>query len=159
GAGSVIAPVVNLRALRESLTLTWRHRGLCLELVRRDLGSQFAGQAIGRLWIVAHPLIMFGVYIFLFTVVLRVRIAASLDMPRDYATYILAGLAPWLATQLVLSRAPTALAAQANLVKQVVFPIEVLPVGIVVAAGVPLVTGLVVIFAWLVLLGNVPATL
>jgi len=159
GIRSAIAPVANVRALREGLASVWHHLGLCLELTRRDLGSQFAGQAIGRLWIVAHPLIMFGVYILLFTVVLRVNIEASLDMPRDYSTYILCGLAPWLATQQALARAPTALASQANLVKQVVFPIEVLPVGVVTAAGVPLVTGLVVILARLLLRGDVPATL
>ena len=108
GIRSAIAPVANVRALREGLASVWHHLGLCLELTRRDLGSQFAGQAIGRLWIVAHPLIMFGVYILLFTVVLRVNIEASLDMPRDYSTYILCGLAPWLATQQALARAPTA---------------------------------------------------
>ncbi|MEZ5849030.1 MAG: ABC transporter permease [Hyphomicrobiaceae bacterium] len=159
GVCTAIAPMVNLRALKEGLALVWRHRRLSLELIRRDLGSQFSGQAIGGLWIIAHPLVMFGVYIFLFTVVLKVRIATNLEMPRDYATYILSGLAPWLASQLVLARAPTALSAQANIVKQVVFPIEVLPVGVLAAAAVPLLTGLTVILAWLFTHGEFPVTL
>ncbi|MGE0769706.1 MAG: ABC transporter permease [Hyphomicrobiaceae bacterium] len=159
GIGSTVAPIVNIQAVREGVAAIWRNRRLCLELTRRDLGSQYAGQAIGRLWIVAHPLILFAVYIFLFTVVLRVKIAANLDMPRDYATYILSGLAPWLATQLVLSRATTALAGQANLVKQVVFPIEVLPVGVIIASGVPLLTGLVLLIGRMLLGGDAPWTL
>src|SRR5207248_1336205 len=50
------------------------------------------------------------------------------EMPRDYPTYLLAGLLPWLACAEAMMKGTGALVANANLVKQVVFPIEVLPV-------------------------------
>ena len=158
-SGSAVAPEANVRALRESVALLWRHRALCFELIRRDLGSQFAGQAFGRFWIFGHPLILFGVYVFIFTIVLNTRISSSQEMPRDYTTYILTGLAPWLATQQVLARGPAALIGQASLVKQVVFPIEVLPLGAVIGAGIPLLVGIGVILARLIFLIDVPITI
>jgi lipopolysaccharide transport system permease protein len=159
-ASALIAPVANLRALRDGIAELWCHRALCLELARRDLGGQFAGQALGRFWIIAHPLMLFAVYIFIFGVVMKVRISQSVDMPRDYTTYIMSGLIPWLATQLVLARAPTTLISHANLVKQVVFPIEVLPVGAVIAASMPLLVGLSVMLIRTIALGlDVPWTI
>lgn len=49
-------------------------------------------------------------------------------MPLDYATYLLSGLIPWLAFQESMSKAAMVIVSNANLVKQFVFPAEVLPV-------------------------------
>lgn len=157
--GALFAPQANFQALRDGLSLLWRHRALCKEMVRRDISGQFMGQALGKFWIIGHPLILYVVYLFIFTVVFKTRLQSSLEMPRDYATYILAGLAPWLASQQALVRAPTALIAQANLVKQVVFPIEVLPLAAVVASGIPLLIGLaVIVLRSLFVTGDLPWT-
>jgi lipopolysaccharide transport system permease protein len=145
GIGGLIAPTANLQALSEGVRSLWHQRSLCIELARRDLGAQFAGQVLGAFWIIGHPLLLFGVYVFIFAVVMKVRIATSLDMPRDYSTYILAGLIPWLSVQQSLTRSAGALIAQAGLVKQVVFPIEVLPLGAVLISFVPLAVGLLIV--------------
>lgn len=130
-----------------------------MEMVRRDLRGQFAGQFFGAFWIFGHPIIQFCVYIFIFAVVFKTRIETSVDLPRDYTTYILVGLVPWLFIQQSLVRASTSLVAQANLVKQVVFPIEVLPCCAVLVSLVPLVVGLAVIAAYtLVTQGMLPWT-
>lgn len=157
--GAALSPKANFAILRDALRTIVRNRSLAYELNRRDLGSQFAGQILGSLWIIGHPLMLFAVYVFIFGVVLKVRMPEAADMPRDYITYILAGLAPWLATQQALARAPVVLVTQASLVKQVVFPIEVLPVGAVVQAAVPLFIGLVVVMLRsLVVQGDLPWT-
>ncbi len=158
--GAVAAPRANLRALEECAASLWRHRSLSWEMIKRDLGGQYAGQVLGRLWIIGNPLILYAVYVFIFGVVIKTRLTQDLDMPRDYTTYILAGLAPWLATQQALARTPTALISQSNLVKQVVFPIEVLPLGAIVAASIPLLIGIaVVLIRSLLLDGNLPVTI
>jgi lipopolysaccharide transport system permease protein len=159
-ANALVAPIANVRALYEGIAELWRHRALCLELARRDLGGQFAGQTLGSFWIIGHPLTLFGVYVFIFGVVMKVTIPASNDMPSDYTTYILSGLIPWIASQHVLARAPTTLIAHANLVKQVVFPMEVLPVGAVIAASIPLLVGLAVVLVRALVFGlGLPWTL
>ena len=55
-------------------------------------------------------------------------------MPLDYTTYLLSGLIPWMAFQESMAKGATVIVGNANLVKQVVFPVEVLPVKGVIAS-------------------------
>jgi lipopolysaccharide transport system permease protein len=124
----------NGKACGELLRLAFRYRQLTWEMTRREITDRYAGQIIGSLWAFAHPLLLMGVYVFLFAVVMRVEVGGTPDMPFDYPTYLLAGLIPWIACAEVMSKGVVALTASANLVKQVVFPLEVLPIKGVLAA-------------------------
>jgi len=154
GLWNLSSPVSNFQSLRHAIALLWKNRNLCRELVRRELGAQFAGQALGPFWIIGHPMMLFCVYIFVFVVVFKTRIAESQEMPRDYTTYILSGLAPWLFVQHALVRGANALIGQASLVKQVVFPVEVLPFAAVVTSLVTLAVGLTTLTAYSLFFGD-----
>jgi lipopolysaccharide transport system permease protein len=124
----------NAQALLEAFRLLSAHRTLALEMARREVTERYAGQVLGLFWTVAHPLFMMGLYVFVFVVVFQTKISASVgEMPLDYTTYILAGLIPWLSLQESLSKSATALTSNANLIKQIVFPVELLPVKAVLA--------------------------
>lgn len=99
-------------------------RAIIGELARRDLVEQHAGQIAGPIWLFIHPLMLFIVYAFFFTLVFRVRI--GLGGPTDYVLYLLSGLAPWLLTQDVLVKSSQIMLANASIVKKVQFPIEAL---------------------------------
>ena len=101
-----------------------QHRSLVLEMARREMVDMHAGQVAGVVWLIVHPLLLFVVYAFLFTVVFKVRIAGR--GPNDYVIYLFSGLVPWLLTQDVLSRTANVLVANISIVKSVMFPIEVL---------------------------------
>ena len=144
--GDLFSLPQNVAAVRSVLRVYWQHRALVLELTkRRDLGSQYRGQALGSFWVIGHPIIQLLVYIFVFVVVFKIRIPASLGVPRDYTAFILAGLVPWLAIQQSLVRSATALVARSNLVRQVAFPIEILPFGAVLVSVVAEVIGFVIV--------------
>lgn len=102
----------------------WKQRSLVWEMTRRELTDMHAGQAAGIVWLIAHPLLQFMVYAFLFTIVFQVRIAGRDSS--DYLVYLFSGLAPWLMVQDVLSRAPNIILANQSIVKKVMFSIEVL---------------------------------
>lgn len=148
GIFNLSSPKVNFRALRDVIALLWKNRALSRELVRRELSNQVVGEAFGAFWIIGHPVMLFCVYIFVFVVVFKTRIAESVEMPRDYTTYILSGLVPWLFVQQSLVRGANALVGQANLVKQVVFPVEVLPFAAVVTSLVTLGVGLAILIVY-----------
>lgn len=154
GVWNLSRPVSNFNSFCEAVGILWKNRSLCRELVRRELGSQFAGQALGAFWIIGHPMMLFCVYIFVFVIVFKTRISESLDMPRDYTTYILSGLVPWLFVQQALVRGANALVGQANLVKQVVFPVEVLPVAAVLVSLVTLGVGVAILTAYSLFAGG-----
>src|SRR5262245_55276386 len=104
----------------------YRNRALAFAMAKREVSDRYTRQMLGSAWAVAHPLIHVLVYIFVFEVVLKLRIENTVAMPMDYVAYLLAGLIPWLAVQEALTKGSTVITANASLVKQVVFPLEVL---------------------------------
>jgi lipopolysaccharide transport system permease protein len=115
----------------EFYSLLKQQRDLILEMTRRELTDRYAGQALGFLWIFVHPLILMGVYIFIFNFVFKVRLQSGL--PMDYPVYLLSGLIPWLSFAESLGKSGAVMVSNSNLVKQVVFPLEILPVKSVLA--------------------------
>jgi lipopolysaccharide transport system permease protein len=130
---SALNPKNNFQAFQELISLLTRHRQLTYELARREISERYSGQLFGTLWTIGHPLVLIFVYIFVFAFVFKTRVGGSTDMPLDYTSYILAGLIPWLAFQDSMMKASTVITSSANIVKQVIFPLEVLPVKSVVA--------------------------
>lgn len=106
-------------------------------MARREISDRYAGQAFGLIWAVGHPLFMISLYVFIFTVVFKTKIGGTLTLPQDYVTYILAGLLPWMAFQDSMNKSCTAIVANTNLVKQVVFPLEVLPAKGILSSMLP----------------------
>jgi lipopolysaccharide transport system permease protein len=118
----------NGQALLELLLLLRRHSQLTWEMTKREIADRYAGQAIGTVWTFAHPIIQMAVYVFIFSYVFSTRMVVETGSPFDFTAYILAGLIPWLAFSESMSKAASVIVGNANLVKQVVFPLEVLPV-------------------------------
>jgi lipopolysaccharide transport system permease protein len=103
-------------------------------MARRELTDQHEGQMLGVLWPFFHPLILMTVYALVFGFVFKLKISHNVgQLPLDYTAYLLAGLVPWLAFQACLTKSCTAVSSQASLVKQVVFPLEVLPTRVAIA--------------------------
>ncbi|MEO8358555.1 MAG: ABC transporter permease [Vicinamibacteria bacterium] len=130
---SLISPRRNIQAFREGLQVLISRRYLIYELARREVSDRYAGQFFSRFWTIGHPLILLTTYVFVFGYIFKTRMGGTAGQPFDYTSYLLAGLIPWLAFQEVMAKAGSVIVANANLVKQVIFPIEVLPVKSVVS--------------------------
>ncbi|SLM50325.1 ABC-2 type transporter [Nitrospira japonica] len=111
-------------------------RRLVWQMAKREVRDRYAGQALGTLWAVAHPILLMGLYLFLFTFVFPSRVPFG-GGQGSAVTYILAGLIPWLTVADAMSRGTGAIVNEAGLVKQVVFPVEILPIKSVLASGLP----------------------
>jgi lipopolysaccharide transport system permease protein len=127
------------------LTRIVQRRALLWELVRRDLSEAYAGSMLAGFWAILHPVFLISLYLFVFGFVFTARLGAELPEAPDFAVYMLTGLSCWLAMQGALARSTTSLLASSNLVKQVVFPIELLPIRSVISAQLPLLIGIVVV--------------
>lgn len=123
----------NTQILLELLGVLKRFRVLIFELARREITDRYTGQLFGSFWTFVHPAVVILVYVFLFNVVFESKTAGTQLMPLDKTTYILAGIIPWLCFAEALGKASTVIIVNANLVKQVIFPVEVLPIKGVVA--------------------------
>jgi lipopolysaccharide transport system permease protein len=129
-------------ALSELARTVRERRALAAELTKRSLLGEHSGNALGAFWGLAQPLFLMLLYAFIFSVVFRVKVGGTFELPRDFTVYMLAGLVPWLAFQTSLLRATSSIAGNANLVKQVVFDVSLLPLSATLAAVVPLLLGL-----------------
>ncbi len=128
--------------------LVTRDGQLLWELAKRDIRDRYAGQMLGAVWALGHPLLLMAVYVFIFSYVFRLKIGGTTDLPLDYTTYILSGLVPWLTFQDALGRATTIISSNANLVKQAVFPLQVLPVKVCLASSLNLLIGTAVLLGY-----------
>jgi lipopolysaccharide transport system permease protein len=131
-----------------------RNGGLVREMVLRDLKGGHAGHGLGSLWVYVQPIVVVATFMLIFGVVIGSKMAVTSTFPGDYTSYILVGLTPWLLMSNALGRAPNAFSGNANLVKQVVFPIETLPVASILACFVIYVPTFTLMIAYKVFLGG-----
>lgn len=145
----IALPFKILRAQKE---LIW-------ELVKRDVLDRYVGQLLGVLWSIGHPLFLMALYVFVFVVIFPTKVGDEYAYPRSYLVFILSGLIPWLTSQEAMSRSVSVIIQNSSLVKQIVFPIEVLPFKTVLGAlpGI-LVSLLILLFIQLVLDGAIAWT-
>lgn len=117
-----------LMPLRLGIGLATRYRHLTWELTRREITDRYSGQLLGPLWALGHPLMLMGIYVFLFTYVFPHRWPEGTNMPRSFPVYILSGLVPWMSFSDLMAKASVVIVGSAGLAKQIAFPLEVLPV-------------------------------
>lgn len=117
-------------------------RELVFELSKRELRDRHAGQFLGLIWAYGHPILMMGVYTFLFAYVFPAKSLGG-GGTSDFSTNVFAGLVPWLLMQDLLTRSTTILQRHSNLVKQIIFPVEVLPVKTAIASAFPYLSAII----------------
>lgn len=122
------------RDFTELAKTLFRNRSLVWEMSRREIYDRYTGQVFGILWSVGHPLILMGIYVFVFTFIFQMRFGGTYEMPLNYPTFLLSGLIPWMTIQETMMKSCTAVISQSNMVKQVIFPVEILPVKIVLSS-------------------------
>ena len=136
-----------------------RRLDLIRPLARRMVASRYRGSALGVAWAVLTPLVTIGVFTFLFAGVFRARFTPQ-GSPWEYALYLFCGLLPWTAFQESAQQSAVVVVAHTNLVKRVVFPLEILPVAQALAALAGQAMGtLALVAAAVVLRGELHATL
>jgi len=107
-------------------TLTRRH-DLWWQFTVRAVEMRHRGSYLGVLWTVLNPLLMLAMYVTVFSLVFKNHFRMG-ETPVDYALAVFIGLILFHTTAETIGAAPTYIIASPNLVKKVVFPVEVLPI-------------------------------
>jgi lipopolysaccharide transport system permease protein len=102
------------------------HRYLLVQFIRRDIRSRYQGSVLGMGWTLLYPLLILGAYTFVFRGIFKARWPGGADSTAEFALQVFAGLVVFNLFGEVLGRAPRLVLEQPNLVKRVVFPLEVL---------------------------------
>jgi lipopolysaccharide transport system permease protein len=105
----------------------WRQRGILRQFVQRDVAARYRGSAVGLLWAFLNPLIMLAVYTFVFGYLFQADKSALTRASLTKTAFdIFAGLIAFNLFADCLNRAPGLIVGNANFVKKVVFPLEIL---------------------------------
>jgi ABC-2 type transport system permease protein len=103
-----------------------RYRELFANLFRRDFQAKYRGSALGVLWSLVNPVALMAVYLVVFGLLFKQRSAIP-----HYPLYLLAGLACWIFFATSLQTGARSLVDNADLVKKVRFPRQLVPFSVV----------------------------
>ena len=136
-----------LRAIPKAFVLParsiWRNRKLMGSMVRRDIVSRYRGSLGGAVWTFLNPLLLMATYFFVCGVVLRTSFCCDTSRT-GFVLYFLAGMLPWLAFSEAVGRAPYVILEYRSFVKKIVFPLETLPINLVISGAVTEAFGIVI---------------
>ncbi len=136
------------------LRAVYQNRSLIRQMIQREVTGRYRGSILGITWSFFQPLLMLAVYTFVFSVVMQTSWRGDGgDGKVNFAIVLFSGLIVHSLFAESVNRAPTLILSNVNLVKRVVFPLEILSV---VAVGVALfnfLVGLVILLAAMILSG------
>ncbi|KPB01219.1 ABC transporter permease [Ahrensia marina] len=112
----------------------YKHRNLIYSLAKRELEARFRGSVLGLFWLVVMPILMLLVYSFVFGVIFKARWGIDGGDGNQYSLILFAGLIVFNIFAECISRAPVLITGNVNYVKKIVFPLEVLPLTILIVA-------------------------
>lgn len=163
----------NLRPSSVWRVLT-RRSGLIAQFASRDILERHRGAYLGILWNLAQPLITLAIYTFVFGFVFKSSWDEAANVPQAAAGQhvvtrsagIIGFVLPFFVGHAIFhffaestNRAPFTVAGRPNLVKKVMFPVEILPVVSVIAATVyPIVALSALVIAEIIFTGGLPWT-
>ena len=98
-------------------------REILWNLVRKELKVKYTASVLGAVWSLLNPVVFLAVFWFVTKI-----LAGGIQ---DYPAFLLAGLLAWNLYSVSLANGAQSVIANANLVKKVYFPREILPLGTV----------------------------
>lgn len=113
-------------APQEMVASLWRNRYLIKTSIQREVVGRYRGSFMGILWSFFNPVFMLSVYTFVFSVVFKARWPSGSDSKTEFALILFAGLMVFNLFAECVNRAPGLILANANYVKKVIFPLEIL---------------------------------
>ena len=141
----------------QKLKELFKYRQLILTLVSRELKARYRGTVFGFLWSFLNPLLLLLVYSIVFGIILPQssgRIEGADLKGIDYAIFLFSGLLPWLWFNSSILESANVLFVHGNLIKKIRFPIEVLPIMVVLTNLVHFVLGVPILLLMILLLGK-----
>src|SRR4051812_9295635 len=121
------------------------YREVLWNLVRKELKVKYTASVLGAVWSLLNPVVFLVVFSFV-----SKMLGGAVD---PYAPFLLAGLLAWNLFNVSVLNGAQSVISNANLVKKVYFPREILPLATVGVGLVDFVLQSVVFFVFLILFG------
>lgn len=115
------------------------YRDMIYSLVRREIRGRYKGSVLGFLWTYINPLCQVVVYSIVFSIIFKVNI-------EKFYLYLIIGMMPWTFFNTAVAGGTTCVRAQADMVKKIYFPREVIPISYVTSAFINMLFSFIIVF-------------
>ena len=124
-----------------------------------ELSARYAGSLLGVGWAFLSPALMLMIYTFVFTTVLEARWDSGGGTKAEFSLALLIGLLIFNFASECLTRSPSIISSNVSYVKKIVFPLEILPLVVVLSALIHAAIGFGIwAAASIIILGGIPVT-
>jgi len=137
------------------LKILTQHRYLLWQYTKRQIEQRHRGSALGAVWSVLQPLLMMSIYTIVFGLIFKGHYAGVAGQSTiDYALGVFLSITIYQMVAEVIVTSSTSVVGQPNLVKKVVFPLEILPLANLAAAFYQFGISLVLVSIGVATIGN-----
>ncbi|MCO4783156.1 MAG: ABC transporter permease [Candidatus Cloacimonetes bacterium] len=126
-----------------------KYRNLFFKLVYRDFFEKFVGSVLGLIWAIINPLVLMGMYILLFSVILKIKFHHN-QSHIDFGVYLFCGMIPWISFQDSILKSSNSIINFRNLIHQIKFPLSFLPLHLAVSSAIQECIALVLFILFLI---------
>jgi len=133
-----------------------KKRSLITQMTKRNVEMRYRGSALGLVWSFVQPLMMLCVYTFVFSIVFKARWGVDVsvgDSKGAFAVIMFCGMTIFNLFSEAINMSCGSIVGNPNLVKKVIFPLEILPLTQVATTFILGLAWFVLLFvgAWLIL--------
>lgn len=144
-----------LTRLLAPFIIIFKHRALIFRLSRREILSKYKGSIFGLSWSVIYPILMLGVYTFVFSIVFKARWDSVGSTPKgEFAIILFAGLIIFNFFVECITRSPNLIFENPSYVKKVIFPLEILSITAILTAFFQFIINFGILILFLVIYQN-----
>jgi homopolymeric O-antigen transport system permease protein len=122
--GPLVDRAEEVAPLKSVVVNLYQYRELLKNLVTKDLKLKYRGSVFGFLWSLTNPLLMIAVYTFAFTYIMQIRSVR-------FVFYLMLGQLSWSFFASSASMSTGSIVDNGGLLKSVLFPRAILPIGTV----------------------------
>jgi lipopolysaccharide transport system permease protein len=123
-----------------ALRLLFRSRRVLYATTIVEIRSRYVGTAVGLSWAILYPFLFLGLYASVYALILQVQLEKY--TPFEYILMIFGGLIPFIGFSEVLGSSVSSVVSNKHLIKNTMFPIELVPVKSVVSSSLSMTVGI-----------------
>lgn len=121
----------------------YQYRELLKTNVKKDIRGKYKASFLGVLWSFINPLLQVLVYAIVFPYIMKVK-------TENYLIFLICGIIPWTWFTNVVLQGTTCITNNANLIKKVYFPREILPISIVTSGLINFLISCIIILVFVI---------
>lgn len=139
--------------LSEPFIKLYKNRNMLYQTTINEIKARYAGSFLGIAWAALYPILFLGCYAIMYIYVFNVRF--NMFNTNEYVILIFCGLIPFLGFQESIASGTSCVVANVGLMKNTLFPIELVPVKTVLASQSTQVFGMIMLLVSVSVLGKI----